>query len=306
MYKLLSICLLSVFIFSCEKKISIPLPDEPTRPVLNILMNQDSAVVARVTLSGRNEYFGGNNSFTEPEEAVLKLYENDIYLETLHKMTAVNSYDSTVIYKSNAKVIAGRRYKVTLEIPGYDMAEGENMIPDREQMEISDKSIFFTPTEYGYNNTNFRFTITNKGSTTFNYRFRMYTDSTYYVDPVTNDTVYDNYSAAIAIKTQNNELSIFGDSYVDPTIGGIYSVKALNPGESRIVTVTAENVSFYNGRFILEASVLTDDSYNYLFSLNNILKNHDDPTAEKQNVICNVKNGFGIVGGIAIQKAVFK
>jgi archaellum component FlaF (FlaF/FlaG flagellin family) len=306
MYKLIFILLFAIFAVSCEKEFTIKLPDEPVRPTLNSFMNQDSTIAVRATLSGRSEYFGGPSAFTEPENAVVKLYENDIYIETLHKITAVGSYDSTQIYKSNAKVIAGKRYKVTLEIPGYDMAEGENVIPNGNQIEISSKSIFFTPTEYGYNNTNFRFTITNKGSTAFNYRFRMHVDSTYYVDPATNDTTYDNYSSAIAIKTENNELSIFGDSYIDPVIGGIYSVQVLNPGESRIVTLTAENVSYYNGRFVLEASVLTDDSYNYLFSLNNILKNDDDPTAEKQNVICNVKNGFGIVGGMAMQEVVFK
>lgn len=303
MYKLFIIIFISVLAFSCEKKISIPLPDEPTRPVLNTFMCQDSAIVARVTLSGRVGYFGGANNFTEPEEAIVKLYENDTYIETLHKMTAVNSYDSSKIYKSNAKVIAGKRYKVTLEIPGYEMVEGSDIIPERTNLAISDKSMFLTPTEYDYNDNNFRFTMTNTGSAKCSYRFRMHSTSSYYIDPNTQDTTY--YENPIAIKTQSSSMSIFGDDYVDPMQGGIYSIQALNPGESKIFTLVAENVEYY-GNYILEISVMTEDSYNYLYSLNTILRNGDDPTAERQNVICNVKNGFGIVGGMAIQEVEFK
>jgi len=304
MYRLFLIVLIAVSLVSCEKKFTIPLPEEPPRPTLNSFMNQDSVIVVRATLSGRGSYYGGSSSdFTEISNGVIKLYEDGVYLETLQD--TVNIYGRTS-FKSKAKVKAGKTYKLTLEAPGYDLVEGSDRIPDRGSITVSNKSMFLTPTEYGYNDNNFRFTITNTGTAKCQYRFRMHTGPSFYIDPNTQDTVYTNYTNPITIKTQSSDLSIFGDTYSDPIMGGVYSVQALEPGESKIFTLVAENVEFYNSSFFLEISVLTNDSYNYLYSLNNVLKNGDDPTAERQNVIFNVKNGFGIVGGMAIQETEFK
>jgi hypothetical protein len=117
-------------LMSCSKNIDIPLPDEPVKPVLNAFLSQDSVIWASASLSGRFDYFSNNGPKPYPEAAIVKLYENDIYVETLH---------DTVIYDkkyfvSTLKVSAGKKYRLTLAVNGYEMVEGADIVPDRKDV----------------------------------------------------------------------------------------------------------------------------------------------------------------------------
>ena len=69
----LLIIFLFVMISSCEKTVNISLPYEANKLVLNLLMNKDSIMMARVSLSGRlNEYQTPSQMYTE----TVNLYEN--------------------------------------------------------------------------------------------------------------------------------------------------------------------------------------------------------------------------------------
>src|SRR6186713_11068 len=116
--------LLLIFtISSCEKTFNIPIPEESNKPVLNLLMNKDSVMMARVTLSTR---LNGMNEMQEIKNAVVNLYENETFKETL--MPA--QYMGRIYYRSNTLPKAGAIYRVTAAVPGYEEASGTDRIPD--------------------------------------------------------------------------------------------------------------------------------------------------------------------------------
>ncbi|MGY0036278.1 hypothetical protein [Pedobacter sp. NJ-S-72] len=80
--------ILTIFLFtSCEKKLNIDLPADADRPVLNVLMNENSLLKVRFSLSGR---LSGGQSFKEADNAETKLYENDIFKELLKKKKVID------------------------------------------------------------------------------------------------------------------------------------------------------------------------------------------------------------------------
>lgn len=108
---------------ACETDVVIKIPSENNKPVINVLMNKDSVIYVRITLSGRLEY---SNIFVVPRDAVVQLFEDDQLKETL-VFRRVGNYD---YYCSTVKVKVGSTYRVTATIPGHEMAEGTDMVPD--------------------------------------------------------------------------------------------------------------------------------------------------------------------------------
>lgn len=309
-FKLLFLVAVSFYLLmSCSKTIDISLPDEPVKPVLNAFLSQDSVIWASASLSGRFDYFSSNGPKPYPEAAIVKLYENDIYVETLHDTVIYNKK----YFVSTLKVSAGKKYRLTLAVNGYEMVEGADIIPDRKDLELTGKSMFLTPNKYDFFDINFHFTVRNKGLEPRYYKFNMRA-ITYHLSINKNgDTTYYRSESIVDLKASNETESIFSDHYVDPRLGGVYALKPLNPGEQKFFALQVKDYAAYGSvgntprdSFLLEVSVLTQDTYNYLYTYRNVSGNEGDPTAEKQNVTGNVTNGFGIVGGVAVQRVVFK
>jgi len=304
----LYILIIGVLLTACSKKIKIPLPDEPVKPVLNAFLSQDSLVWASVSLSGRYDYFDTSGGNQYPDEAVVKLYEGGNYIETLHDTMIY----SKKYYISRATVSADKNYRLTLEVKGYDQVEGTDLVPDRDELQLSDKSMYLTPNEYGDYDYHFNFNIRNTGQVARYYKFRMHVVSSSYYIETNGDTTFFRNNYLVNLSAPTSSLSFFSGSYVDPVLGGVYAAAPLQPGvqENYALEVT-DYTSFGGGNmetadsFYLEVVHLTTDAYRYLYTYTNVLRNQDDPTAEKQNVICNVKNGYGIVGGMAVREELF-
>src|SRR5687768_5390961 len=104
--RLLLLLLLIQMISSCRKDITIAVPEESNKVVLNLLMNKDSTMIARLTLSGRL-----NNTWPAPEikNAIVNLYENGTFKETL----TTYLYNGFTYYRGNTPAQTGATYRVT-------------------------------------------------------------------------------------------------------------------------------------------------------------------------------------------------
>src|SRR5688572_24001827 len=102
--RLLLFILLIQMISSCKKDITIPVPEESDKVVLNLLMNKDSIMIARVTLSGR---LNSTQPLPEIKNAIVNLYENGTFKEPL---TPFISYGHTY-YRGSTPAQAGATYR---------------------------------------------------------------------------------------------------------------------------------------------------------------------------------------------------
>lgn len=304
MQKLILLLLLpAVLLCSCEKKFHISLPAEQYKPVLNAFLSQDSVVCARVTLSGRPENLGAM-LYPEPAVAEVQLYEDGVYKETLQTFTM---YDKTY-YVSQTRVQAGKQYRLTLKVPDYDLVEGSDIVPDRAHFSIADKNAYISIGSDGFEQQNLSFTVRHEGQAKGYYQYRVFSYQTTIAEINGNDTIWRMDKIQRYFDIKSNDGSIFGggDGYINMT-GNILSEKALEPGESGLVSLSSSD-GYYGmaDSFQVEVWQLNEATYKYLQSVKTALDTDGDPTAEKVLIYSNIRNGFGIIGGMTIRSEIIK
>src|SRR5688572_3981021 len=117
--RLLLFVLSVLMISSCDKDFDIPIPEESNKVVVNLLMNKDSIMIARVSLSGRLTNY---QPMPDISNAVMNLYENGTFKGTLTPyVMAGRTY-----YRNNTLPQAGATYRVTAAVPGYPEVSGSD------------------------------------------------------------------------------------------------------------------------------------------------------------------------------------
>ncbi len=279
---------------ACHKELSIPIPDAEKKPVLNALFSEDSVIYARASLSGRwtrQMAIFQPDSFSAPEGAIVKLYEDGVYQETLQPF----SFYTTAFFRSTHKVQKGRQYRLSLEVPGYPIAEGIDTVPDRNTFTVSEQKVYEMPAD-GDSELNFSFILHNTGNRPAHYVFKAYM--------LYNYTTTEQGQTVIRYERQQLWL---GDKNAPPDIifdkashmfMGLLSGQSIPPG-FRQLYVLRSSPRIKADSLVLEVNVLSDAAWQYLSTYDKALQTLDDPTAEKVNVFGNVQNGFGIVGATA-------
>src|SRR5687767_13288096 len=87
-----------LMISSCDKEFTMPFPVQSNKVVLSLLLNKDSVIVGRVSLSSEYAFH-----YPEIKDAVVNLYENGTFKETL---TSYNLSQYTY-YRGNTLPRAG-------------------------------------------------------------------------------------------------------------------------------------------------------------------------------------------------------
>jgi hypothetical protein len=273
---------LTIFLFtSCEKKLNIDLPADADRPVLNVLMNENSPLKVRFSLSGR---LSGGQSFREVDNAETKLYENDIFKESL----AAKVIDGKTYYVSNTVALRDKKYKVTAALSGFKLVEGSDVIPDISAIEINNQSVIESNSD-SYK-LKFNFLLKNNSKEKQYYRFRiLYEDNgsgnkgskiPFYIRPV-------------------NTSDIFGSGNSEKKAW--FAEKAQSAGETIFYSFTADQ-NPGSKKMYVEVSLLTETSYKYLKSVSKADDSEDSPFSEKVIIHSNIQNGLGIVGGLSYKE----
>lgn len=274
--------LLIIFLFtSCNKKLSINLPPDADRPVLNVLMNENSSLKVHLSLPGR---LSGEQLSKEADYAETKLYENDTFKELL-KTKAI---DGKTYFVSNTVALKDKKYKVTAALPGFKLIEGSDIIPDISTIEMNNQSVIESNRD-SYK-LKFNFLLKNNSKEKQYYRFRiLYEDNEpgktgsktpFYIRPVNTSDIFgfdhSEKKSWFAEKAQSADETIFYSFTADQ-----------NPGSKKMY---------------IEISLLTETSYKYLKSISKADDSEDSPFSEKMIIHSNVQNGLGIVGGLSCKE----
>ncbi len=259
---------------SCEKNISLNLPADTDRPVLNVLMNENSPLKVRFTLSGR---LAKGQQFQEPDQAETRLYENDVFKELLKTQVI----DGKIYYVGNTVAVKEKKYKVTVALAGYKLVEGSDVIPDISTIEMNNQSVIQSNSD-AYK-LKFNFLLKNNSTEKQYYRFRiLYEDNAtvkipFWIRPV-------------------NTTDIFGSGNSEKK--SWFVEKGQSAGETIFYSFTTDT-NPVSKKYSIEVSILTETSYKYLKSVAKADDGEDSPFAEKVIIYSNIQNGLGIVGGLS-------
>ncbi|QNK64147.1 DUF4249 domain-containing protein [Pedobacter sp. PAMC26386] len=270
-----------LLITSCEKKLTIDLPADTDRPVLNVLMTENNPLKVRFSLSGR---LAGGQSFKEVTGAETRLYENDTFKELLKTKVI----EGKTYYISNTVALKDKKYKVTAAMPGIKLVEGSDVIPDISTIEINNQSV--TESNGDSYKLKFNFLLKNKSKEKQYYRFRILYE--------------ENKSGNTATKTAFyirpvNTTDIFGSGNSEKKAWFIE--KGQPAGETIFYSFTAD-FKPNSKKMLIEVSLLTETSYKYLKSVSKADDSEDSPFSEKVIIHSNIQNGLGIVGGLSYQE----
>lgn len=279
--KIRNLLFISMILSSCEKTIHIPLPEASGKPVLNLLMNKDSVMMARVTLSGRmNDFY----EMKEVKNAVVNLYENGVFKEMLTPVIR----DHYTYYRSESVPKAGAEYRVTAAIQGYEQVSGTDRIPDTVR---TGEMKMFVPNPDGWDpQGTFSVQIHDDPAVQNYYRIRFYI-----VNEWTDASgIYGFYKNILYFETQDATLPMFDNDYQTE----FYTTDELFNGRSPKFLFKA-SVGGTRTHISAEITSLTAQSYKYLLSAYMARAKNDDVLSEKVIVYNNIQNGFGIIGGVA-------
>jgi hypothetical protein len=277
----LLIILFVLTITSCEKTYDIPIPEESNKVVLNLIINRDSAMVARVTLSGR---MNGSYDMREISNATVNLYENGAFKETL---TPFLIYNSTY-YRSKTIGQPGATYRVTATAPGYSEVSGTDYIPDTVQ--IGELKMTVAQMNTMMAKATISIQLHDDPAIQNYYRIRLYRINEY-VDGYGN---VQQQKIQEYFEVEEANLSLF----TNVTSTDFFTTDALFNGRSPRFVFRNDTSGEFK-KMIVEITSLTHDSYNYLNSRFMAQEKNEDGFSEKVIVFNNIQNGLGIIGGVA-------
>lgn len=275
--------ILFVLIISCEKVIEISIPEESNKVVLNLLMNKDSIMAARVTLSGR---LNGTEDIPEISNAEVSLYENGTFKETL---TPYLNGDRTY-YRGNTLAKAGATYRVTAAVPGYTEVAGSDQIPDT--VEIGEMRMTVAQINIGQVKATINVQLHDDPDVQNYYRVQIYRVNEW-VDANGNG---ERQKIQQYFEAEETNLALF----TSDVRSEFYITDALFNGRSPRFTFRM-NTDDQLKKMEVEITSLTYNSYNYLNSAFMAREKNEDGLSEKVIVYNNIENGLGIIGGVAQQ-----
>lgn len=272
--------------FSCETKVVIKLPSQANKPVINVLMNKDSIIYVRLTLSDK---VSNTNTFVEPQDAVVELFENDQFKERL-VIRKINYYN---YYCSTTKMQAGHTYRVIAAIPGHEMAEGTDAVPD--SVVIGELKRIDIPVNGTEIDRKIIVGIKDKAGERNYYRIRIYGVMKQWAPDST--VIYTRFSNPVFLRSDDPTLDLFEGNGRNE----FFTDDRLFDGREPRFVFSLEDRSQIEF-MLVEVTALTYHSYRYLQTSYVASLKAEDPLAEKVLVFNNIKNGLGIAGGVAIKE----
>ncbi len=286
LHYILLLCTATCF-WACETDVVVDIPSEANKPVINVLMNKDSIIYARITMSGK---LGNSSTFPEPSDAIVQLFDNDQLKETLTLRT-VSGYR---YYCSTTKMEAGHTYKVTASMYGMQLAEGADVVPDSTV--IGELKRIEVPINGIDVDNKVILQIHDKAGERNYYRIRIFGA---FVGAAWPDTtpVITKYGRPAYIKSDDPSFDLFDEGGNE----AVFMEDKLFDGRSPRFVFNLESRS-RSEYLVVEVSSLTYDSYRYLKTSYLAVRKAENPLTEKVLVFNNIKNGLGIVGGVALRE----
>ncbi|SFD18724.1 protein of unknown function [Chitinophaga sp. CF118] len=276
---LVYVVLLILLCAGCQKESKINIPYEGDKIVLNSLIQPDSLIYIRATLS-KPVRESGNLQFPELKGAAVTLEEDGVALPAPH-WQVINGHG---YYVSESVALKGKKYTIGVTYKGLDSVTAIDSTPARPVI----KDV------HAQANTNrIRFTLIDNAAETNYYRIRFYKADSINGELVKNkkDTIKCRPDPSFT----NSFIDIIGDAYYSDII---ISDVLLNGKEAIFIMQTEKDISV-SPHLIIEVCGLTKGAYKYLLAANDQWQDDDiDFVLNPVNIYSNVQNGYGIVAGI--------
>ncbi len=288
------ICCIAVFFSSCEKNVQIDILYDGDKIVLNSLILKDSFIYARVTKSlklGADVY--DPNTFALPAGAKVRLYENDIFKQLM----LIKNVNGKPYFVSSIKAKEGMKYTLTASATGMQEATGSDKVPSGPNCQ----GISFKKVGDVYK---VQFKLKDNGAENNYYRLRVF-------DVFTVNNVLDIKENARYFSIDQldlNGVGIFGAMEA----GQNYFTDALFNGKEITFTLSLDAAYYVQDpanytHVAVRLENLTPNTYNYLTTVSKQQEPGGlNPFTEPIIDYSNIKNGYGIVGGMAENQMLIK
>lgn len=261
-----------LFLTSCEKRVNGELPYEGDKMVINSLLQPDSVIYIRVTQTGRSSTYS-SAGFKELNNAAVELTENGIVLP-LHQ----EKIDGRTWFVSKNKALLGRTYTISAHTPQLGTVTATDTMPPAPDVRMASAP---------KHTSRVRFVLKDPARVVNYYRIRMFHSEhdgrllmprNFRLDP----------------SFSSNIMEVLSDSYHSSLV---FTDQRLDGKEITFVLQTEGSME-QEDPTVLEVSTLTESTFRYLSTLAGQSGSGTTILSEPTRVYTNVKNGYGIVGGM--------
>ena len=298
MKKLISFLIIIIVLSSCEKDVTIKLPQKDPKLVVNGLLAKDSIIAVSVGRS-RSVLDPVNNWGSSTAEAYLLknataiIYENGSLLDTL----VFDSSQYRYISPNNKTVKTGNSYSIKVNAPGYAQAEAATSVPSQSMIEEVIRTKNARTNSDGEQQDEVIVKLNDPAETNF-YLVQFFRPT------------YGSGSAnpIYCVSTTDKDIEPIGDN-ADP-----FSTENCYDGNSLLMKDVNFNGKIKQLRFYINSYELqeimdpsgqvlkpfvkvlriTEDYFKFVKSYHVYFNSADNPFAEPANVYTNVKNGYGV------------
>ena len=294
-YSKILLLLLVAFSVSCQKEVTVKVPEIPNGLTLFCQVEvgeQFRAVVGKST--GIQQYSRSQQQFIY--DAVVTLYKDGVLVGTMNYEPDLQEYLSGAIAEP------GKRYTIKVEAAGYDAIEAEAIAPEAIPVRVADIKDTTTPAPYGGGGVmpGKAVTITFTDPAVVNY-YKLNFFSSYDVYYMTgrpigysgeciqiNDPSIEQRFAFI-----DGEDCIYGDILINDGLfnASSKSITAIVSQYSVEPVVNEQGDSVYA---IFKLTHVSEAAFKYQKSYDQSQEADGNPFAEPVNVYTNIKNGYGI------------
>jgi len=303
----------SIGIFSCREPIDITVPDTEKKIVLNGLINPDSTV--KIHLSKSISILEKDDNITFLKNAVVKIYENNTYKETLQ-------YDTNGYYRGSVYPQIGKNYKITAEYsPLYAVDAETEILANPTISEINAEPVFHSETQTWYdsetgepfdttintlNQIQINITLSDPPNQTNYYLLTFSANLAQYIYyPPDYIPVFIGYKMTSLYYDANN-LNWENQFYTRDLVGYVFNDNLFD-GSDYSINASVQPNSYYSGgyaesdntldKIYVNLHAITEDFYQYVLSYSKYQNIEGNPLAEPVNIRSNVNNGFGFFSG---------
>lgn len=285
---------------ACENQLEIPMDKVNTQLTMNAEVRPGENFRVLVTFSKKPLSQG---AFEVPKDAVVNMFENGEYLETL----AYNPDDTSRIYgayKGKKRPKPGSEYSLEVLLPGYDRLTAKDKVP--QAVEILQLNTNYYPTDFGQD-----------GQAKFQLRFKDNPEEEFYVLYVfyqslerTGSEGPDSLEYRYFSNTRRIDLQDAEDEY---TGGILFSDVSFN-GQEKVLNIdfTAQPIAFFDAfrykevKLLFELRRISKNNFQYKKTYTSYLNGANNGFGEPVIVHTNVENGLGIFSSFTRDFASFR
>lgn len=301
MYRYIKFFVIVVLFASCEKTIEVDLPEYTPLLVITSNTATDSTIRVKVGKSINILNYNGMQDLNV-RNAVVKLYADDKYLETLQYIDTSAFNDGH--YFSSLSARPGPLYKITVTAPGF---------PDAEATSIAPELVNATPVrtgvvragEYGFVQS--EISIRFKDPATAGDYYYIEIIHPMQIDTTRPDSMFPGYYyGSGCINTSDPSIANLSEFEFEansciPTTELYLSDELFNGTEKEFkFFIDSAWVAPYKNKFgkttypLMKFHHIPESYFRFLKSNRYASDNYQNPFAEPVNVYTNVKNGYGV------------